>query len=115
MTENYRLALAGYLSSTIFDRTTDIKKELTVAAQKLGQTKFTPLTPDESKEELTKHGFIFGANLDIVRMAIVLGKEFESRQAHPQALYFLSVAYNLTQDEKIKERMDELQNLVKSN
>jgi len=113
--ENYKLAMAGYLSSTIFDHQTDIKKELSLAAQKLGQTTFTPLTPDESKEELKKVGIIFGANMEIIKMALVLSKEFATRLSYPTAIYFLKVAYGLTHDEKIKARIDELENLAKGN
>ena len=99
MVENFRLAMAGYLTSTIFDKTTDIKKELSLAATKLGQTTFTPLTPDESKQELEKVGMLFGGNVQIIRMAIALSNEFAARKNFQTAIYFLQIAFNLTQDQ----------------
>lgn len=113
--EDYRLAMAGYLTSTIFDQTTDIKKELTMAAQNLGQTEFKPLTPDESKKELEKIGLIFGGNVEIIKMAIALSREFASRKNYQTAIYFMQVAYNLTRDDNIKAGLEELVNLSKTN
>jgi tetratricopeptide (TPR) repeat protein len=113
--EDYRLAMAGYLTSTIFDANVNITKELGLAAQKLGQTEFKPLTPDESKEELHKVGLVFGANPELIKMGVVLGNEFANQKAYPTAIYFLKIAHSLTMDEKIKERIEELEKLAKNN
>lgn len=113
--EDYRLAMAGYLSSTIFDQQTDIKKELSLAAQKLGQTEFKPLTPAESKAEVEKVGMVFGGNVDLIKMAIALSREFAARKNYQTAIYFMQVAYNLTHDDNIKTGIEELVNLSKTN
>ncbi len=115
LTENYRLAMAGYLSSTIFDHKTDIKNELGLASQKMGQETFQPLTPAESKIEVEKVGMFFGGNIEIVKMAVALSREFATRLNYQTAVYFLQIAYNLTHDEGIKNRMEELVNEAKSN
>lgn len=115
LVEDFRLALAGYLSSTIFDQKVDIKKELSLAAQKLGQTTFTPLTPAESKEEVEKVGMIFGGNIEIIKMAIALSREFAARKNYETAIYFLQIAYQLTHDDGIKQNLDQLVELAKSN
>lgn len=113
--EEYRLAMAGYLTSTIFDANVNIKNELGLAAQKLGQTEFKPLTPDESKEELKNVGIKFGANPELIKMAIVLSNEFANQKAYPTAIYFLRVAHSLTMDDSIKSRIEELEKLAKNN
>ena len=115
LVEDFRLAMAGYLSSTIFDQTTDIKKELGLAASKLGQTTFEPLTPAESKVEVEKVGMVFGGNVEIIKMAIALSKEFAARKNYQTAIYFLQIAYNLTRDDGIKESLDKLVELSKAN
>lgn len=113
--EDFRLAMAGYLSSTIFDQTTDIKKELTLAAQRMGQTEFKPLTPNESKAELEKVGMLFGGNVEIIKMAIALSREFAARKNYQTAIYFMQVAYNLTHDDNLKNSLEELVKLSKTN
>lgn len=115
LTENFRLAMAGYLSSTIFDQKTDIKKELTLASQKLGQQTFQPLTPAESKVEVEKVGMVFGGNIEIIKMAVALSREFATRQNYQTAIYFMQIAYNLTHDDGLKTKLEELVNIAKAN
>ncbi|MBQ9730737.1 MAG: hypothetical protein IJV94_01265 [Bacilli bacterium] len=113
--EDFRLALAGYLSSTIFDQKTDIKKELVLACQKLGYDSFKPLTPAESKVEVEKVGMVFGGNIEIVKMAVALSREFATRTNYQTAIYFMQIAYNLTHDEGLKKRLDSLIEMSKAN
>jgi tetratricopeptide (TPR) repeat protein len=112
VTENYRLAMAGYLSSTIFDRTSDLRQELTAISQKMGQETFQPLTPDESKVELEKVGMLFGANMELLNMAMTLSSEFAAQKLYPAAIYLAQIVYGLTQDDNVKARVEELQNLA---
>ena len=91
------------------------KKELTLAAQRMGQTEFKPLTPAESKAELEKVGMLFGGNVEIIKMAIALSREFAARKNYHTAIYFMQVAYNLTHDDNLKNSLEELVKLAKTN
>lgn len=112
--ENYRLAMAAYLVSTIYDKQTDIRKELSVISQKMGQEKFQPLPPEESKVEFEKVGLAFGANMSIINFAVSLSKEFELRGDLITAHYFLRIAFSLTNNEDMKKHLDELSEVIKS-
>lgn len=113
--ENYRLAMASYLLSTAFDRNVNVSNELGVIAQKLGQTEFKPLTPQESKEELAKVGFGFGVNGQLLTAAQSLEKQFSERGELTTAHYFQRIVTGLVPNEgnkaKLKEMEDKLQNL----
>lgn len=115
LVENYRLAMAGYLTSTIFDTSVDIKNELAIAAEKMGQKEFTPLPATEAKEEFKKINFPFGASVELIRMGVVLGNEFATQKNYPMAIYFLRVSYSLSMDQAIKDKIDELEKLAKNN
>lgn len=113
-TGDYRLAMAAYLVSTIYDKQTDIRKELSVISQKMGQTKFEPLPPEESKKEFERVGLAFGANMNIINFAVALSKEFEQRGDLMTAHYFLRVAFGLTNNEDMKKHLDELAEIIKA-
>ena len=63
---------------------------------------------DQTKEYGKKYGFPIGADLDILGISISYGKHFLEQNAPDAAMYFLSIAYDLTNDEEIGKLIEDL-------
>lgn len=112
--EEYEVAMSAYLVSTVFDRNVNVSKELGVIAQKMGQTEFKPLTPQESRDHLAKIGFGFGANMQLIGMATALSQQFENQGQYQTALYFLRIAVSLAPTEESRNRLASLEEKIKT-
>ena len=68
-----------------------------------------PPKKGDIEKAFEKYGLSEGANPVVVNVAYALGEYCVEHNAHPQeSLFYYSIAYNLTRDEKIKEKLDEL-------
>ena len=68
-----------------------------------------PPTLDDIAKAFKKYRIKEGPNPVVINMAYSLGEYCTEHGAHPQeSLYYYSIAYNLTRDEKIKEKIDKL-------
>lgn len=63
---------------------------------------------DDMKEYGKKYGFPIGADNDVLGMAYAYGKHFFDQKEEEPARYFFTILYNLTEDQQIKELLDQL-------
>lgn len=70
------------------------------------------LTLDESINILKEKNIQIGVNPFILKVLTELIEEYESDKLYNQALYFLKLEYNLTNDEKTLEKIENIQNLL---
>ena len=71
------------------------------------------LSLDESIETIKNKNIQIGVNPFILETLDELIKEYEENKLYSQTLYFLKLKYNLTNDEKIIEEIEKIQNLIK--
>ncbi len=71
------------------------------------------LSLDESIETIKNKNIQIGVNPFILETLDELIKEYEENKLYNQTLYFLKLKYNLTNDEKIIEEIEKIQNLIK--
>lgn len=61
------------------------------------------------EEVLNSENIPVGINEDILEISMNLALDFENRNLLNQALYFYGVLYNLTHDEKLLDKINELE------
>ena len=81
--------------------------ELYYIQQKAGKTIPTPPI-SELKKFGEKYGFPVGAHPDVLGLAYAYGKHFAENGDHDGARYCWQIFYNLTDDEEMKEKLDQL-------
>ena len=98
----YSEAVACYIMGDQFDKNAEqTQAELEYIRQMSGQT-FNPSMQDLEAYS-KKYGFPIGADNDIVGLAYDYGKHFLDAKEYEGAKYCLGIAYELTEDEGIKE------------
>lgn len=70
------------------------------------------LSLDESIEIIEAKNIQLGANPFILETLDELIEEYEGNQLFNQALYFLNIKYNLTNDEKLIEKIEDIQKMI---
>ena len=106
--KDYDSAVAFYYASLLYAPNENIKGEIDyIAAQTKKQV--TPPTKKDIEKAFKKYKIAEGPNPVVYNMAYSLGEFCVEHDAHPQeSLYYYSIAYNLTRDEKIKVKLDKL-------
>lgn len=69
-------------------------------------------TLDESMKIIKKKNIQLGVNPFILETLDELTKEYEQNKLYEQELYFLRLKYNLTNDEKIIEKIEDIQKMI---
>lgn len=70
--------------------------------------KVTEPTLDELREIALKYGFSVGADKDVLGLAYAYGNHFLREKQYDVARYFLTILYSLTDDEDIKNMLDQI-------
>ncbi len=106
--KDYDSAVAFYYTSMLYYPNPRISGEIQHIAMLKGK-QVDPPKKDDIEKAFAKYKLSEGANPVVVNMAYSLGEYCVEHNAHPQeSLFYYSIAYNLTRDEKIKEKLDEL-------
>lgn len=71
------------------------------------------LTLDECIETIKNRNIQLGANPFILETLDELIEEYDNNKLHNQELYFLRLKYNLTNDEHLIEKIENIQNIIK--
>lgn len=106
--KDYDSAVAFYYTSMLYYPNPNVTGEIQHIAMLKGKQVDPPKKGDIEKA-FEKYKLQEGANPVVVNMAYSLGEYCVEHNAHPQeSLFYYSIAYNLTRDEKIKEKLDKL-------
>ena len=101
----YSEATATYLLSTRFDKESkQVQSELYYINQVSGGVKEPSF--DDIKVYSEKYGFPTGAHEDVLGLAYAYGKHFLEERKNEPARYFISILYELTQDDEIKKMLE---------
>ena len=105
--KQYSEAIAAYLLSTRFERESkQVQSELYYINQVAGGVKEPSY--EEVKQYSEKYGFPMGADNDILGLSYTYGKHFMEEGQNEAARYFISILYELTQDDEIKKMLDSI-------
>ncbi len=106
--KDYDSAVAFYYTSMLYAPNDRVTGEL----QHIAMLKGKQIDPPEKQDidsAYSKYKIKDVPNPVVINMAYSLGEYCVEHNAHPQeSLYYYSIAYNLTRDEKIKEKLDRL-------
>lgn len=106
--KDYDSAVAFYYASLLYAPNDNVTGEIQHIAMMKGKRVDPPKKSDIEKA-FAKYKLKEGPNPVVINMAYSLGEYCVEHNAHPQeSLYYYSIAYNLTRDEKIKEKLDKL-------
>lgn len=106
--KDYDSAVAFYYTSMLYFPNDHITGEIQHIAMLKGKQVDPPAKADIEKA-FAKYKIKEGPNPVVVNMAYSLGEYCVEHNAHPQeSLFYYSIAYNLTREEKIKEKLDKL-------
>ena len=106
--KDYDSAVAFYYTSMLYFPNEHITGEIQHIAMLRGK-QVDPPTKADIEKAFAKYKLKEGPNPVVINMAYSLGEYCVEHNAHPQeSLYYYSIAYNLTRDEKIKEKLDKL-------
>lgn len=106
--EDYAPAIACYQRSLVFEDNENVMKELEYIQTKSDE-KVEPFSADKIRELSRKYDFPLGADKDVVGLSRYLG-EYHLKEGNTEAAeYYYSVAYDLTDDEAVKEILQKLQ------
>lgn len=101
-------AIASYLLSLQFDHECKQAQSELYYINASTHGKVPEPSIDQAKEYGEKYGFPIGADDDILGLSYSFGKHFLEQNAPNAARYFLSIAYDLTGNQEIKQRLDQL-------
>ena len=100
-------AVASYVISQWFDKNSqNAQSELNYISSIAGKIERPSI--EQIKQYSEKYGFPVGADKDIVQLAYVYGESLEKDGQKQGAKYCFSIMYELTQEERIKKRIDSL-------
>jgi len=106
--KDYDSAVAFYYTSMLYYPNEHITGEIQHIAMLKGK-QVDPPTKADIEKAFAKYNIKEGPNPVVVNMAYSLGEYCVEHNAHPQeSLFYYSIAYNLTREEKIKEKLDKL-------
>lgn len=105
--EKYQLAADLFYFSQFFNETEIANSELFYISQKIGEL---PKQSDikELKNTLDKEGIQFGANNEIISIIHQLGVILEKQNKISDAINFFMLVYDLSHDQSIRNKIDEL-------
>ncbi len=99
-------AVSCYLMSQVFEPdASQAANELFYIEQKT-EGKVKQPSPRQLHEYAEKYGFPLGPDGDVLRIAYSYGKHYMDQKAFEPARYFLSIAYDLTEDDTVKKMLD---------
>ena len=105
--EKYSEAVAALLLSKNYEEDAQqVQSELYYINQVTGGIK-TP-SVEEAKQYSEQYGFPMGADKEILHLAYNYGKHYLDAGQKEPARYFLSILYELTDDEEIKKMLDSI-------
>lgn len=105
--EMYEEAAAVYILSLQYEHSDFVTSEMYYITQKSGKDVPKPGIED-IKRIGEKYGFTVGAHDDVLGLAYSYGQHAVEQKDNETAKYFLSILYNLTDDEKVKAIIDKL-------
>ncbi|MGN0614443.1 MAG: hypothetical protein ACI4JB_11165 [Porcipelethomonas sp.] len=106
--KDYDSAVAFYYASMLYFPNERVTGEIQHIAMLKGKQVDPPAKADIEKA-FAKYNIKEGPNMVVVNMAYSLGEYCVEHNAHPQeSLFYYSIAYNLTREEKIKKKLDKL-------
>lgn len=106
--KDYDSAVAFYYASLLYAPNDNVTGEIQHIAMLKGKQIEAPKKSDIEKA-FSKYKLKEGPNPVVINMAYSLGEYCVEHDAHPQeSLFYYSIAYNLTREEKIKEKLDKL-------
>ena len=105
--ELYEDALAAYFLSVQYADDPHVQSELYYISQKTGK-EFEQPDLESVKACTEKYGFPLGPDHDVLGMAYSLGKQSFDDNEKEAAKYFLTIFYNLMQDDDVKKMLDSL-------
>lgn len=101
----YSEAIAAYLLSMRFEKDSkQVQSELYYINQVAGGIEEPSY--EDVKKYAEKYGFPMGADEDILGLAYAYGKHFVEQGENEPGRYFLSILYELTQDDEVKKMLD---------
>lgn len=104
----WKVAAGCYLFSTHYEADSrQAQSELWYIQQKAGKN-FPLPSIEKIKKYSEKYGFPFGADEDVVGLAVEFGRRSAQDKQPQAAKYFFSIAYDLTGNEQIKKFLDDL-------
>ena len=107
--ELYQEAAGCYFMSTLFEpESKQAMSELYYISTKTNKEAVNP-SNKEMKKISNKYGFPLGPDDDVVGLSFVHGKHFYEQEDYGWAGYFWNITYDLTKDDEIKKRLDELE------
>lgn len=106
--ELYEEAAGCYFLSLQYDSENKMAQSELYYIQTKAKKEFTPPTIDELNKYGAKYGFPIGADDDVLGIAVAHGDHFAEKGKNEVAVYFLEIAYALTDDEEIKETIEQL-------
>lgn len=111
--KDYDSAVCFYYNSMLYVPNDNIKGEL----QHISMLTKKPITPP-SKEDILKafekYNLHHGPSQVVINMAYSLGEYCVEHNARPEeSIYYYSIAYNLTRNEDIKQKIDKLSAQIK--
>ncbi len=111
--ELYPEAIAVYRLSLLFDsESNQAQSELYYINEKTGG-RFDVPSRETMEGYAEKYGFPVGADREIVGIAVQYGHHFIGKGNFEMARYFLSIAYDLTEDDTIKEVLEHIPDSMK--
>lgn len=106
--KDYDSAVAFYYTSMLYSPNPNVTGEIQHIAMLKGK-QIDPPTKNDIEKAFAKYNIKEGPNPVVINMAYSLGEYAVEHNAHPQeSLFYYSIAYNLTREEKIKEKIDKL-------
>ncbi len=106
--KDYDSAISFYYVSMLYQPNPAISGEIQHIAMLKGKQVDPPKKGDIEKA-FEKYGMSEGANPVVINVAYALGEYCVEHNAHPQeSLFYYSIAYNLTRDEEVKDKLDKL-------
>ena len=103
--EMYNEAMGCLQMSTLFEESNIAQSEMYYIHQ-ITEGKAKLPTPEELRAIAEQHGFPMGANQKVLNIAFSLGKQAVENGNKHAGKYFLSIAYDLTNDEMVKSWLD---------
>lgn len=106
-------AIASYLLSLQFDHESKQAQSELYYINSSNDGKIPEPSIEQAKEYAETYGFPMGADDDILGLSVSYGRHFLEQNAPDAARYFLSIAYDLTDNEEIGKMLESLPGSMK--
>jgi len=108
--EDYEAAISSFIFSTFYEKSDFVYSELFYIQGKTGKIVDHKYYQEHFGEILTDRKIQIGVNRDIASLAYTLANKAYDENEKGIALYYFELLYNITEDEEIKEKINEIQN-----